>query len=123
MFTKARNASLDVYVFVAVLLCAETAASHSGRWKLLCCSRRVKKTQLVLAVEPFHRGSGVVILGLGLFHGYFGQGELLLLYSLASCFGGMNKCLGDSCVGPGQKPSPCKGTSSGESVSLSQLVQ
>ena len=101
VFTKALNASLDVYVFVALLLCAETTASRSGRWELLCCSSRVKKTWLILAVEPFHRGSGVGTLGRGLFRGYSGRDGLLLLYSLASCFGGMNKCFGDFCVDPG----------------------
>lgn len=102
VFTKAINACLDLYVFVALLLRAEGTASSSGRWELLRCSSRVEKTCLILAVEPFHHGSGVVTLGHGLCHGCSGRdGLLLLLYSLASCFGGMNKCLGDSCADPG----------------------
>lgn len=101
VFAKDVNASLDVYGFVALLLRAATTASCSGRWELLRCSSRVKKTWLILAVELFHHGSGVLTLGCGLFHGYSGQDGLLLCYGLASCFGGMNKCFGDSCVDPG----------------------
>lgn len=34
VLTKDTNASLDVYVFVALLQCAETTAACSERWEL-----------------------------------------------------------------------------------------
>lgn len=62
----------------------------------------MRKTCLILAVEPFHCGSRSITLGYGLFHGYSGQDGLFYYCTVLSAgFGEMNKCFEDSFVDPG----------------------